>query len=533
MVEAGVSDAAAQAGAPAAGSAASGSPWLIAVLVALAAFMEVLDTTIANVVLPYIAGGMGVSDDEASWVVTTYLVANAVSLTASPFLARRLGRKTFFLICLGLFSISSLLCAQAWNLDALLLFRILQGLAGGGMVPVSQSILADSFPPAKRGQAFALFGVAVVVAPVVGPTLGGWLADNLTWRWCFLINGPVGLATIALIAILLPADKPNQARAARFDFIGFLLVATFLGALEIVLDRGLEDDWFGSNFIVTFTFIGALAFVLMIPWEMSRPDPMIDVRMVGSRQFGASFVVMGATGAILYATTQFMPLMLQTDFGYTATWAGLVLSPGGLVTMVMMFVVGALSNRVQPKYLIIAGAIFAAISMYQLTNVYADLDFWFFARTRMLLGVGLPLIFLPIITASYAGIPPNRVDMASALINAARNTGGSIGVSLASNVLQHREQFHQSRLIEHAIPSSMQYQDTLQQATQYFLAQGSLLPEAQQQAVSWIGQQVQAQSSYLAYMDVFWVLMLMSVAAIPLALSLRKVKLGGGAPMAH
>ena len=248
-----MSDTAAQAGAPPASGAALASPWLIAVLVALAAFMEVLDTTIANVVLPYIAGGMGVSDDEASWVVTTYLVANAVSLTASPFLARRLGRKTFFLICLGLFSISSLLCAQAWNLDSLLLFRILQGLAGGGMVPVSQSILADSFPPEKRGQAFALFGIAVVVAPVVGPTLGGWLADNLSWRWCFLINGPVGLATIALIAILLPADKPGQARSVRFDVIGFLLVATFLGALEIVLDRGLEDDWFGSNFIVTFT----------------------------------------------------------------------------------------------------------------------------------------------------------------------------------------------------------------------------------------------------------------------------------------
>ena len=212
------------------------------------------------------------------------------------------------------------------------------------MVPVSQSILADSFPPEKRGQAFALFGIAVVVAPVVGPTLGGWLADNLRWRWCFLINGPVGLATIALIAILLPADKPGQARSVRFDVIGFLLVATFLGALEIVLDRGLEDDWFGSNFIVTFTAICALAFVLMIPWEMSRHDPMIDVRMVGSRQFGACFLVMGAIGAILYATTQFLPLMLQTDFGYTATWAGLARSPGGLVTMVMMFVVGSLSS---------------------------------------------------------------------------------------------------------------------------------------------------------------------------------------------
>jgi MFS transporter, DHA2 family, multidrug resistance protein len=529
----GVTDAAVGAGIPAAGGQATSSPWLIAILVALAAFMEVLDTTIANVVLPYIAGGMGVSDDEASWVVTTYLVANAVSLTASPFLAKRLGRKTFFLICLGLFSVSSLLCAQAWNLDSLLLFRLLQGLAGGGMVPVSQSILAASFPPGKRGQAFALFGVAVVVAPVVGPTLGGWLADNWSWRWCFLINGPVGVATIALIAILLPADNPNQAQSSRFDYIGFLLVATFLGALEIVLDRGLEDDWFSSNFIVMFTFVCAVAFVLMIPWEMSRPDPMIDVRMVGSRQFGACFLVMGATGAILYATTQFLPLMLQTDFGYTATWAGLALSPGGLVTMVMMFFVGQISNRIQPKYLIMTGAIFAAISMYQMTNVYGDLGFWFFARTRMMLGVGLPLIFIPIITASYDGIPANRVDMASALINAARNTGGSIGVSLASNVLQHREQFHQSRLIENAIPSSQQYQNTLQQATHYFLAQGSLPPEARQQAVGWIGQQVQAQASYLAYIDVFWVLTLLSLAAVPLALSLRKVKLEGHAQAAH
>src|SRR5271155_3969400 len=530
MAEAGVSDTTAQAGAPpASGSAASTSPWIIAVLVALAAFMEVLDTTIANVVLPYIAGGMGVSTDEASWVVTSYLVSNAISLTASPFLARLFGRKTFFLICLGLFSVSSILCAQAWNLNSLLLFRILQGLAGGGMVPVSQSILADAFPPQKRGQAFALFGVAVVVAPVVGPTLGGWLADTYTWRWCFLINGPVGLATIALIAMLVPADKPNQGRTARFDFIGFLLVATFLGALEIVLDRGLEDDWFGSNFIVTFTFICAVAFVLMIPWEMSRSDPMIDLRMVATRQFGASFAVMGATGAILYATTQFLPLMLQTDFGYTATWAGLVLSPGGVVTMFMMFVVGQISSRIQPKYLIMTGAIFCAISMYQLTNTYGDLDFWFFARTRMVLGIGLPLIFIPIITASYDGISPNRVDMASALINAARNTGGSIGVSLASNVLNHREQFHQSRLIENAIPSSQQYQSTLQQMTHYFLAQGSLLPEAQGQALNWIGQQVQTQSSYLAYMDVFWVLTLLSLAAVPLAMSLRKVKLGGAA----
>lgn len=518
---------------------AATNPWLIAVLVALATFMEVLDTTIANVALPYIAGGMGTSVDEASWVVTTYLVSNAIILTASSVLAKKLGRKTFFLICLGLFTASSVLCGFAWNLQSLLLFRILQGLGGGGMVPVSQSILADSFPPNKRGQAFALFGVAVVVAPVIGPTLGGWLSDNLSWHWCFLINGPVGLTTMALIAVLVHeqpsavAERRHLAQKLRFDVIGFLLVATFLGALELMLDRGLEDDWFGSSFIVSVAVVCALAFVLMIPWEMSRKDPMIDVRMVGTRQFGASFLVMLATGAILLATTQFLPQLVQENFGYTATWAGLALSPGGLVTMLMMFVVGRVSGKVQPKYLIIAGAIVIAASMYDMTRLYAGVGFWFFASSRMLLGLGLPLIFLSIMTASYDGIPPDKTDQASALINAARNTGGSIGVSLAANVLAHREQFHQSRLAEHAIPSTAQYQSTLQQMTDYFTAHGASLAQAQHQAVAWIGQTVQAQAALLASMDVFWVLMLVSLAAVPLALTLSKVKLGAGPAMAH
>ena len=522
---------ASQPGAPAAASGGTANPWLIAVLVALATFMEVLDTTIANVVLPYIAGGLGVSEDEASWVVTTYLVANAVALTASPFLARLLGRKNFFLICLALFTASSMLCAYAWNLQTLLMFRILQGLGGGGMVPVAQSILADAFPPQKRAQGFALFGVAVVVAPVVGPTLGGWLADNWSWEWCFLINGPVGVMAIGLIAAMLRSSAERQ--SARFDLTGFVLVATFLGALEIMLDRGLDDDWFGSNFIIAVAAICALAFVLMIPWEVSRRDPIIDLRMVGTRQFGACFLVMLATGAILYATTQFLPQLVQQDFGYTATWAGLVLSPGGLVTMAMMFVVGRVSGKVQPKYLIIIGAVFVALSMYELTNVYGDLGFWFFARTRMVLGLGLPLIFLPIINASYDGIPPGKTDQASALLNAARNTGGSIGISIASNVLAHREQFHQNRLIEHAIPSNIPYQQTLDQVTNYFVVQGSSLLQAKQQAIQWIGQQVQAQASFLAYMDAFWILMLIALAAIPLALTLRKVKLGGAAPAGH
>jgi DHA2 family multidrug resistance protein len=528
-------DTAATAGNPVANAAAN--PWLIAIVVALASFMEVLDTTIANVALPYIAGGMGVSEDEASWVVTTYLVSNAIILTASSFLARMLGRKPFFLICLGLFTLSSVLCGFAPNLNTLLLFRILQGLGGGGMVPVAQSILADAFPPAKRGQAFAVFGVAVVVAPVVGPTLGGWLSDNLSWEWCFLINGPVGLMAMGLIAVILrePARVAGQTtqQGIRFDVVGFMLVATFLGALEVVLDRGLEDDWFGSPFIVTFAVICALAFVLMIPWELSRRNPVVDLRMVASRQFGACFLVMLATGAILLATTQFLPQLVQQDFGYTATWAGLVLSPGGVVTMVMMFVVGRLAAKVQPKYLIIAGAVLIALSMYGMTNVYGDLGFWFMARSRMLLGVGLPLIFVPIMAASYDGIPPSKTDQASALINVARNTGGSIGVSIVSNVLTHREQFHQSRLVEQLIPSSTTYQDTLQQITGFFTASGSSLAQAHDQAIQWIGVQLQAQASFLAYMDAFWVLTLISLAAVPLVLTLRKVKLGGPVHAGH
>ncbi len=533
-----VSGGATRAGTSAAAAAASSGPWLLAVLVALAAFMEVLDTTIANVALDYIAGGLGVSQDQASWVVTTYLVANAIVIMATSFLARRLGRKRFFIACLSLFTLSSVLCGLAPDLQLLLLFRVLQGIAGGGMVPVAQSILADAFPPEKRGQAFALFGVAVVVAPVVGPTLGGWLADNLSWHWCFLINGPVGVLTVALVAMVLPepqgtAGERRHRQQGEFDLIGFVLVATFLGALELMLDRGLEDDWLGSPFIVKTAIVCAVAFALLIPWEATRRNPTVDVRMVATRQFGSCFLVMMQTGAILLATTQFLPQLVEQSFGYSAELAGLMLSPGGLVTMAMFVVVGRLSGKVQPKYLIAAGAVVIALSMYDLTNVYGGLGFWFFARSRMLLGIGLPLIFVSITAASYDGIPRDKTDQASALINAARNTGGSLGVSLVSNVLSHREQFHQGRLAESTIPSSIQYQDTLHQVTSYFAAHGSSLADTQQQAIQWIGQQLQAQATFLAYMDVFWVLMLISLAAVPLALALRKVRMGGPAPMGH
>lgn len=516
------------------------NPWAIALVVSLATFMEVLDTTIANVALRYISGGLAVGPDEAAWVVTSYLVANAIVLTASSFLAKRFGRKAFFMWSIALFTVASVLCGFAWNLESLLVFRVLQGLGGGGMAPLAQSILADSFPPAKRGQAFALYGLAVVVAPVVGPTLGGWLSDNVSWHWCFLINGPIGLIALGLMHMLLEdppgaVDERRRLRreGVRFDLVGFLLVATFLGALEVVLDEGQRKDWFGSNFIVVFAVICAVAFVAMIPWELTRKNPVVDLRLLGSRQFGSCFLVMMATGAILIATTQFVPQLVQEYYGYTATLAGLVLAPGGLVTVFMMLVIGRLSGKVQPKYLIALGAAIVSAAMYDLTRLYGDTSFWFFAWSRIYIGIGLPMIFISITAASYEGIDKAQTDQASALINVARNVGGSMGVSLAQNVLAYRQQFHQSRLGESISSANPNYQETLRAATQYFRAHGATGVEAQNQAIAWIGQQLQTQVAYWGYIDVFWSLCLVSGAAVPLAMILSKVKLGGGAPAGH
>lgn len=529
-----MSDAALSGSGGVSSAALPSNPWLIALVVSLASFMEVLDTTIANVALRYISGGLAVSSDEASWVVTTYLVANAIVLVASSFVAKRFGRKRFYLVCLATFTVSSVLCGLAWNLQSLLLFRIIQGFAGGGMVPISQSILADSFPPEKRGQGFALFALAVVVAPVVGPTLGGYLSDNFSWHWCFLINGPVGLFALVLVYLLIKEpDKVRlereemQRKGIRFDLVGFLLLATFLGALELVLDRGETLDWFGSNFIIWSSVVCGLALVAAIPWLLTRQNPVIDIRLLGSRQFSCCFLVMMATGAILISTTQFIPQVLQEDFGYTATWAGLALSPGGVAAMVMSFAAGRLTSFVQPKYLIATGAAIVALAMWNTTQLYGGLNFAYFVWIRVFIGAGIPLIFIAITSASYYGLRPDQTDQASAIINAARNIGGSMGVSLASNVLIDREQWHQSRLVESIIPSTPAYHETMQTLMRYFQSDATV-PDAQAQAFAWIGQQVQMQASFLAYIDVFFVLALVSASAIPLALLLRNVDLKGG-----
>ncbi|MBR0737951.1 DHA2 family efflux MFS transporter permease subunit [Bradyrhizobium liaoningense] len=518
-------------------SAAGGhNPYLIAFVVSIATFMEVLDTTIANVALRHIAGSLAVGIDESTYVITSYLVANAIVLSISGWLSTVIGRKRFYMMCVATFTLASLLCGFAWNLESLVLFRILQGLGGGGMATSEQAILADSFPPHKRGQAFAVYGVAVVVAPVIGPTLGGWITDTYTWHWVFLINVPMGLLSLFLVGSLV--KEPSGAveertkllgRGLRVDYVGFALVAIGLGSLEFVLDEGQRKDWFGSNMIVVFAVLAAVSLLALIPWELTREEPIVDLRLLGRRQFAACFLVMLGTGAVLISTTQLLPQLLQTELNYTAMLAGLALSPGGVATLVLMPVVGRLVGIVQPKYLIMCGAAIVAFSMWHLTGLTGDITYGYAALSRIFLALGLPFLFLPVTTASYDGIPPDKTNQASALINVARNIGGSMGVALAQTMLAQRQQFHQSRLVEHAAPSDLGYQQTIDAMTRYFQAQGSNASDAAAQAVAWVGTTLQRQVDLLAYIDVFWTLAIVALLMIPTAAVLRRIDLGAPA----
>ncbi|RZN13672.1 DHA2 family efflux MFS transporter permease subunit [Bradyrhizobium sp. Leo121] len=518
-------------------SAAGGhNPYLIAFVVSIATFMEVLDTTIANVALRHIAGGLAVGIDESTYVITSYLVANAIVLSISGWLATVIGRKRFYMMCVATFSVASLLCGFAWSLESLVLFRIVQGLGGGGMATSEQAILADSFPPAKRGQAFAIYGIAVVVAPVIGPTLGGWITDTYSWHWVFLINVPMGLLSLFLVGTLVnePSGAEEERRALlrkglRVDYVGFALVAIGLASLEFVLDEGQRNDWFGSNMILVFALVSAFCLLALIPWELTREEPIIELRLLGQRQFAACFLVMLGTGAVLISTTQILPQLLQADENYTATLAGLALSPGGIFTMVMMPIVGRLVSVVQPKHLIMLGAMIVTLSMWHLTGLTQDISYGYAGWSRIFLGIGLPFLFLPVTTASYDGVPPEKTNQASALINVARNIGGSMGVALAQTVLAQRQQFHQSRLVEHAAPSDIGYQQTIDAMTRYFQAQGSNASEAASQAIAWVGQTLQRQIDFLAYIDVFWTLAVIGALMIPLALSMRSIDLNARA----
>jgi DHA2 family multidrug resistance protein len=497
------------------------NPWLVAIIVSMATFMEVLDTSIANVSLQHIAGSMAASQDESTWVLTSYLVSNAIILPISGWLSKVVGRKRFYMICVAVFGGSSLLCGLAPSLTWLIIFRILQGLGGGGLAPSEQSILADSFTPAQRGQAFALYGIAVVVAPTLGPTIGGFITDSFSWRWIFLINVPVCLLSLFLTHLILsdpPAVQKDREDALKdglkVDFLGFILVAVGLACLQVVLDKGTEDDWFASDFILTFAIISAVSLIALVFWELNHDDPIVDLPLMKNRNFSSAMAVMFVTGFILISTTQILPQYLQSIMGYTALKAGLALTVGGLGTLCVMPVVGALLQKVQPKYLIAFGLVVESLACVHLRGFNTDINFAHAAIGRLFQGIGLPFLFIPITSVSYAGLPPGKSNNASALINTMRNLGGSFGISLAVGLLASRGQYHHARLASEVTVFSR-------------------LHLATAQATASFGRVVERQAEMLSYVDIFAFLAILAACCVPFAFLLRNVKPGGGEGAAH
>lgn len=515
--------------------------WAIALTVTLATFMEILDTSIANVSLPHIAGSLSASENEATWVLTSYLVSNAVVLPSSAYFSSILGRKRFYMLCVALFGISSFLCGIAPSLPLLLFFRVLQGIGGGGLAPSEQSILADTFEPAKRGQAFALYGLAVVTAPAIGPTLGGWITDNYDWRWIFFINIPVAIVSL-LLTNRLVEDPPHvtedvaRSKQAGFsmDFTGFALVGLAFGSLEVILDKGQEDDWFGSDFIKLFFVLAVIGLVGLLLWELRqirhKKRPILDLRLFRNRTFALSFLMMFVIGVALYGTTVLIPQLLQTLMGYTAEKAGMALSFGGLTTMFCMPVVGRLIGRTDARYLAAFGFLVTAIALFHMTSLDLQMSFSYAARLRVYQAIGLAFLFVPINTLSYTGIPVQKNNDVSGLINLARNIGGSTGTAIFTTLLARHSQLHQNFLVEHIAGGNPLYRAKIEALTQQFMASGFDMAGASRRAAAQIYRLVQQQAALLAYLDVIQFFAIAALCMVPLVFLMRKSR--GGA-MAH
>ena len=513
------------------------NPWLIAAVVALAAFMEVLDTSIANVALPHIAGSFGATQDQSTWVLTSYLVSNAIILPITGWISSVIGRKRFFLICIGVFTAASLLCGIAPSLPVLLLARIVQGAGGGGLQPMAQAILADSFPPEKRGLAFAVYGVTAVVAPSLGPTLGGWITDTYTWRWIFFINLPVGLITMGLISRLVedpPFLKKRSLKDSKFDYVGLSALALGVGALQIMLDKGQQEDWFGSRFIVTLAIISAVSLVFMVLWEWFREDAVVDVRLFKSFNFASTSIIMFMVGAFSFATTVLMPQFLQTLMGYTAEKAGLVLSGAALVLLVEMPIVGLLTSKIQGRFLMAFGWAFVVVAMY--VSMYKmDLLMSFRDATwlRVLQYAPIGFIFIPATTVAYIGQPQEKSDSIAGLINFMRNLGSSFGTSAVTTILAMRSQFHQVRLTEHTGFANPNFAQTFSAAgSQANQISGNGQADSARTGLAQVYKLVQSQASALSYLDVFKIVMVLGMVMFLVSFLLKGNKPGDDAPAA-
>jgi len=521
--------------------------WAVALTVTLATFMEVLDTSIANVALPHIAGGLGASSDEATWVLTSYLVANAVILPASAYLTTFMGRKRFYMICVLLFGISSALCGLAPSLPLLIFFRILQGAGGGGLAPSEQAILADTFEPKDRGKAFAVYGIAVVCAPAIGPTLGGWITDNFDWRWIFFINVPVAIISLFLTNRIVE-DPPHivkevkemQAKGLNLDFFGFILLALGFGSLEFVLDKGQEDDWFGSRIITTFIILCVVSLVGMILWEIRQirtgHKPILDLTLFRNKNFAIAFLLMFILGFCLFGSTVLIPQFVQSMLGYTAERAGLVISPGGIGIIILMPLVGFLVSKVDARYLVAFGFTSCSIALFTMMNLNLGVSYGYVAFLRVFQASGLAFLFVPISTISFAAVPPGKNNDASGLTNLARNIGGSVGTAFLVTMLARRAQYHQSRLGDHLVSGGIAVQNQITQMGRFLHDKAGMAYSAaqgQSMAQGSIFRQLITQATLMSYIDTIKCFAIAMALMIPAVFMMSKVKGGRGGGGGH
>jgi DHA2 family multidrug resistance protein len=496
--------------------------------------MEVLDTSIAAVALPYIAGSVSATNDEATWVLTSYLVANAVVLPASSWFSLKFGRKRFLLTCIVIFTISSFACGSATSLGMILLARAVQGAGGGALQPISQAILLETFPPKKRGLAMALFGLGVVVAPVLGPTLGGWLTDTYSWRWAFYINIPVGILAITMIMRYV-TDPPyiRDAKPGRFDRIGFGLLALWLALLQIILDKGQEDDWFGANWIRWATFILIVSFVSFIVWELRRHAPLVNLRVFRNRNFAIGCVLIACFGAAIYGLVTLLPLFYQELLGYTALNAGIAVSPRGVGAILAMPVIGVLTSRIDNRYLISFGFFLFAVCSLWFAHVDLGISQWSLLWPITLSGFGSGCVFVPLSTTTMAGLRNEEIGNASGLYNLLRNIGGSIGISIVNTIVARHEQIHRAYMVHWIDPARPTYQQQVQGVTtllnQSIGPNGATLNTQSNRALGIINGVVNQQARLWSYVDDFRYLAFACFLCVPIVFLLKKAVAKPGA----
>jgi len=509
--------------------------WLITITVMLPAIMEIIDTSVANVALPHMQGSLNAGTDEVTWVLTSYLVSNAVVLPMTGWLSRVFGRKRFLMSCIVLFTLSSLLCGAAPNLASLIVFRIVQGAAGGALIPISQAILMETFPPQQRGMAMAIFGVGAMFGPIVGPALGGWITDNLSWRWIFYINLPVGVIAMAMCSLFIfdPDYLKRGAQALKIDYWGLFLLTVSMGSLQVVLDKGQQDDWFNSTFIVCFSLIFVLSLTALIWVELSHDHPIINLRLFKNVSFSAGNFIMFIVGFCLYSSIVLIPLFLQTLMGYSATDAGMVMAPGGIATLITMPFVGAALAKRDGRKIVFFGLLIGASSMFIMQGLNLQGSFWNYTWPRIVLGFGLAMIFVPLTTVTLATIPRQEMGNATGMFNLLRNIGGSVGIAMAATMLARLEQFYQTTLAAHVTPYNPDWQMRFAGLKQTLIAKGVAITQADQTALGMMYGLVRRQAGALAFNRIFFIIGLAFLFIIPLLLLLKRPAHQHSQPPSH